>query len=42
MNEWAMTAEDIIWRRTKNRIDMTDAEIAAFTEWFDTHKAEAA
>ncbi|MEI4488281.1 glycerol-3-phosphate dehydrogenase [Frigidibacter sp. MR17.14] len=34
-HEWARTPEDILWRRTKNRLDMTEAEIAAFTEWFE-------
>lgn len=40
-NEWAVTAEDIIWRRTKHRLDMSASEIAAFREWFDTSQAEA-
>ncbi|MEQ9347963.1 MAG: glycerol-3-phosphate dehydrogenase [Thalassospira sp.] len=40
-NEWAMTAEDIIWRRTKHRLDMTEVEISTFTEWFDTTYAVA-
>ena len=41
-NEWAVTAEDILWRRTKHRLDLSEAEIAAFTEWFDRAHAEAA
>ncbi|MEQ5870715.1 glycerol-3-phosphate dehydrogenase [Sagittula sp. NFXS13] len=41
-NEWAQTPEDVIWRRTKNRLDMTDAEIARFTQWFNDAHAEAA
>jgi glycerol-3-phosphate dehydrogenase len=41
-NEWAQTAEDVIWRRTKNRLVMTEAEIAAFTAWFEKTLAEAA
>lgn len=32
--EWAQTAEDILWRRTKHRLHLTDAEQAAFAEWF--------
>jgi glycerol-3-phosphate dehydrogenase len=40
-NEWAVTAEDIIWRRTKHRLDMSASEIAAFREWFDASQAEA-
>ena len=41
-NEWAMTAEDIIWRRTKHRLHMTEAEQAAFSDWFDTEMQAAA
>jgi glycerol-3-phosphate dehydrogenase len=40
-NEWALTAEDIIWRRTKHRLDMTPDEIAAFGDWFEATRAEA-
>ena len=41
-HEWAQTAEDIIWRRTKHRLHLTDAEQAAFAEWFDSNRAKAA
>ena len=34
-NEWAMTAEDILVRRTKQALHLTDAEKAAFTAWFE-------
>jgi len=34
-NEWARTAEDVLWRRTKHRLHLSDAEQAAFTVWFD-------
>lgn len=40
-HEWAQTAEDILWRRTKHRLHLSEAEQAAFTAWFDIH-AEAA
>ncbi|CUH79779.1 glycerol-3-phosphate dehydrogenase [Tropicibacter naphthalenivorans] len=40
-NEWAQTAEDILWRRTKHRLHLTDAEQAAFADWFAA-RAEAA
>jgi glycerol-3-phosphate dehydrogenase len=40
-HEWAQTAEDILWRRTKHRLHLSPAEQAAFAEWFDAH-AEAA
>jgi glycerol-3-phosphate dehydrogenase len=33
--EWAETADDILWRRTKHRLHMSAAEQAAFAEWFD-------
>ena len=41
-NEWAQTAEDIIWRRTKHRLHLTETEQAAFAEWFDRARVEAA
>ena len=34
-NEWARTAEDVLWRRTKHRLHLSDAEQAAYTVWFD-------
>jgi glycerol-3-phosphate dehydrogenase len=33
-NEWAREAEDILWRRTKCGLHMTQAERDAFTSWF--------
>lgn len=33
-NEWAQTADDILYRRTKHYLHMTEAERAAFGEWF--------
>jgi len=41
-HEWARTAEDILWRRTKHRLHLTDAEQRAFTEWFDNTRSQAA
>ncbi|WP_114010291.1 glycerol-3-phosphate dehydrogenase [Cohaesibacter intestini] len=32
--EFARTAEDIIWRRTKHRLHMSAEEQAAFADWF--------
>ena len=32
-NEWAMTAEDIIWRRSKLGLRLTAGEIAALEDW---------
>jgi glycerol-3-phosphate dehydrogenase len=40
--EWAQTAEDVIWRRTKESLRLTPAQKAAFSEWFDTTFAKAA
>lgn len=38
--EWAKTAEDILWRRTKAGLHMSKEELQAFTRWFDeTYKA---
>ena len=33
-HEWARTAEDVLWRRSKTGLHMNDAERAAFAEWF--------
>ncbi len=33
--EWARSAEDILYRRTKHYLHLTEAERAAFTAWFD-------
>lgn len=34
--EWARTAEDILWRRTKRGLHMTDIERAAFADWMQS------
>lgn len=41
-HEWAQTAEDILWRRTKHRLHMTDEEITIFEKWFSKNNAKAA
>lgn len=41
-HEWAETAEDVFWRRTKEGLRMTVAEKAAFSAWFDDSFARAA
>jgi glycerol-3-phosphate dehydrogenase len=33
-HEWAQTAEDVLWRRTKCGLHMTAAEREAFADWF--------
>lgn len=40
-HEWAQTAEDILWRRTKHRLHLTEDQQRAFIDWFDK-RAEAA
>ena len=41
-NEWAQSAADILWRRTKHYLHLTEAERAAFARWFDETLAKAA
>ena len=41
-HEWARSAEDVLWRRTKHRLHLSDAEQAAFAAWFDGTLREAA
>ena len=38
--EWAKTAEDILWRRTKHRLNLTQLEQDAFKNWFSGLTAE--
>ena len=38
-SEWAQTAEDIVWRRTKLGLRLSAAEIAAIGDWIAAHKA---
>jgi len=33
-HEWAKSADDILWRRTKCGLHMSEAEQKAFTKWF--------
>jgi glycerol-3-phosphate dehydrogenase len=41
-HEWALRAEDILWRRTKHRLHLSDAEQQAFTDWFNAEYPEMA
>jgi glycerol-3-phosphate dehydrogenase len=36
-NEWAVTAEDIVWRRSKLGLRLSADEIAALDDWIRTH-----
>jgi glycerol-3-phosphate dehydrogenase len=41
--EWARTPEDILLRRTKHYLHLTEAEKKAFAAWFETQRvADAA
>ena len=36
--EWACTAEDIVWRRSKLGLRLTPSEIAAIDDWISAHR----
>ena len=38
-NEWAYSAEDIVWRRSKLGLRLSADEIAALDEWIKSHRA---
>ena len=38
-HEWATSADDILWRRSKLGLHMSEAERAAFTDWFGENSA---
>ena len=40
-NEWARTAEDIVWRRSKLGLRLSASEIAAIDDWIAAHRVEA-
>ena len=37
--EWALTAEDVVWRRSKLGLRLSAAEIAALDDWMAAHRA---
>jgi glycerol-3-phosphate dehydrogenase len=37
-SEWALTAEDIVWRRSKLGLRLSPAEIAAIDDWIADHR----
>jgi glycerol-3-phosphate dehydrogenase len=39
--EFAKTADDVAWRRTKLGLRMTETEIAALDEWMTAERGEA-
>jgi len=40
--KWAITAEDVMWRRTKHGLRMSEAERDAFRHWFESDLALSA
>jgi glycerol-3-phosphate dehydrogenase len=38
-SEWARTAEDIVWRRSKLGLRLSLSEIAAIDDWIAAHRA---
>jgi glycerol-3-phosphate dehydrogenase len=40
-NEWAQQAEDVLWRRTKHKLHLTEVQQQAFAQWFDATFAAA-
>ena len=41
-HEWAQTAEDILWRRTKHKLKLTQSQQHAFVKWLSDSLEEAA
>lgn len=41
-NEWARTPEDILWRRTKHGLHLSEAQREAFATWFRDRTQKAA
>ena len=39
-NEWAVTADDIVWRRTKRGLQMSEEQISALSAYLDTSKKQ--
>jgi glycerol-3-phosphate dehydrogenase len=37
-NEWAVTAEDVVWRRSKLGLRLTPAQISDLDEWMAAHR----
>jgi glycerol-3-phosphate dehydrogenase len=39
-NEWACTADDIVWRRSKLGLRLSAEEIAAIDAWIAAHRVQ--
>jgi glycerol-3-phosphate dehydrogenase len=40
-HEWALTADDVVWRRSKLGLRLSAAEIAAIDEWMAAHRTSS-
>jgi glycerol-3-phosphate dehydrogenase len=40
-NEWAVTADDVVWRRSKLGLRLTSAEISALDDWMAAHRTSS-
>jgi glycerol-3-phosphate dehydrogenase len=40
-NEWARTADDVVWRRSKLGLRLSAAEVAALDAWMIDHRTQA-
>jgi glycerol-3-phosphate dehydrogenase len=36
-SEWALTADDIVWRRSKLGLRLSPAEVATIDDWIAAH-----
>jgi glycerol-3-phosphate dehydrogenase len=39
-NEWARSADDVVWRRSKLGLRMSAAEIAVLDAWMEAHRVQ--
>lgn len=39
-HEWAMTAEDVVWRRSKLGLHLSTAEVAILGDWIDAYQSQ--
>jgi len=40
-NEWAVTAEDVVWRRSKLGLRMSATEISGLDDWMVAHRTSS-
>ena len=40
-NDWAVTADDVVWRRSKLGLRLSAAEIATLDDWMTAHRTGA-